>query len=367
MISASYLKTIYERDGKRTLHRSKINSMKDYATWNAFVSEFLSDATYPNSPAHKEEAYGWTPTLFVESERESDGQLGYWRKGEYAADKLTLFVADLDNHHHDRQMIDIDTVEATLLALHLNFILYTSFSHKPERHKVRIVIPVTRDLTPDEAFNVFTFFNAAFEGQLDGSIYDPGDFLYGPPLDSDARCETGGDALDVDAYLKLAATLPPDPTGPRARQSPNRAASEFERSETRRLAALETVADDVSINNPRIFNPEWLELLQQRYVGGSRHQTVLGLLTKAWLKSKRTLTKGELRALQSEMDTALGGYLRRTYGRTVLEGDLASVMRVVGHETIATPPPSGEDTRKEAMKARFKSLRSKKRKDEKLT
>lgn len=367
MISVSYLQSLFQKDGKRILHRGKITSWDDYLSWDDFVSDFLDAATYPNSPTHKEEAFGWTPTLFRESERESDGRWGHWRKGEHAADELTLFVADLDNHQPNHPMIDIDTVETALSSLNLNYILYTSFSHKPERHKVRIVIAVSRSLTPDEAFRVFTFFNAAFEFQLDGSIYDPGDFLYGPPLDSDTRCETNGDPLNVDVYLDLAARLPAHVQTfvPRNVRTAMRAPTPLEIAETKRLAAIDTVNGDVSIHNPRFFNPDWLDLLLQRYVGGSRHQTVLGLLTKAWVKSKRTLTRGELRTLQEEMDAVLGGYLRRTYGRSVLEGDLASVMRVVATDLGALSAPT-EDPRQAALKARFMSLRSKKRKDEKL-
>ncbi len=332
-ITISYLRHVFfaKAEGVNKLHQSKITDWRAYETWPEFVEGFLDMAVYPAQPSNKFETYGWTPTLFASSENKK-GEWGLWRDGDYAADTLSLFVADMDNQHGDRTMVTIDELEATLKAMGLSYVLYTSFTHKPDHHKVRIVTPVTRDLTPDEAFSVFTVFNYLFGYQLDGSVYDLGDHLFGPPPHSDIRVELGGAALDVDAFLSEAEALPEEAKTfvKRAERHATREATPDE------LALMEAARNDpgihqgVSIHNPHVFKPEWLAMLHDRYVGGSRNQSALGLLTKAWLKSGMTLSKGDLTHLQREMDMELGGYLTRTYGRHALERDVEAVMRVVG-------------------------------------
>lgn len=338
MIAASYLRHVYlnEEKGHLTLAQSKITDTVFFDSWPEFVTDFLQNVTYPKPASHKFESYGWTPTIFAEGLNKY-GKFGHWRRGANGGDELSLFIADMDNQFADRDMIDIDTLEAFLRHLGLSFVLYTSFSHKAEHHKVRIVTPVTRPLTPDEAFTVFTWLNHALDYQLDGSIYDQGDYLYGPPQGADVRMELSGQALDVNHYLTLADGLPQAAKDfvPRKDRQEGRDATPEEIAHAMALMADTEATEGVSLHNPATFNPAWLQLLDNRYCEGSRHQTVVGLLTKAWIKSKRTLTFGDLQTLQSQMDALLGGYLARQYGRAILADDIRSVMRVVPNETPA--------------------------------
>src|SRR4051794_12013753 len=52
-------------------------------------------------------------------------------------------------------------------TLGLKHFLYTSFSHTAAKHKVRIMIPISRPMTYDEAYTAYEFFNWMFDSQLD--------------------------------------------------------------------------------------------------------------------------------------------------------------------------------------------------------
>ena len=349
------MQNIYTRrvDGVRRLHRSHVTHFGSYDGFPSFVADFVEQGIHPAPATNKEDAYGWTPTMFEPNGSEAainerSKQFGNrsrdviaHRAGEYAADNLTLFTADLDNQHAHRRMIDLDTVEATLTTMGFSFLLYTSFSHQPARHKVRIVMPVSRMLTPAEAFTVFTVFNYAFEYQLDGSIYDGGDFLYGPPLGSDIRFNLTGAVLPVDDYLALAAELPDDAKTFTTRNSSDhdrRPATAEEIENFKNRFATTSANSAVSINNPRYFNPDWLTLADQLYQGGSHWATMIGLLTKAWLKSGCELSRSDMETIQDELDMHLNGYLSRTYPRAEMARGIRDVMKQVGSRRITQAP-----------------------------
>lgn len=364
MIAVSYLRHVRfsDRDQAVTLQQSKITESRFNDSWPEFVDDFCATAIYPKPSSNKFECYGWTPTLFDKGVNKY-GQTGHWRLAAYGGDELSLFVADLDNHHHDRSMIEIDKLETFLRHLGLSFVLYTSFTHKPDRHKVRIVTPVTRYLTPDEAFKVFTWFNAALDYQLDGSIYDQADYLYGPPIQSDIRVERHGQSLDVDRYLTLADELDEEAKTFVKRGAGNNGATltPEQLAHAMKMAAIQTPSrQDVSINNPAIFAPAWKVLLNDLYLEGSRSRTIRGLLAKAWVRSQSTLTKGDLWTLFREMDATFGGYCLRTYGFRECERTIESAMEAVG----PPPNPSWNEEREkksQALKAAFKKLKKKKK------
>ncbi len=366
VIAVSYCRHTFQskRLGHRTLHQSQITDWAEHADWDEFVQAFLQTATYPRPSEAKTDIYGWTPTWFEPSDRlRSDGELehGVWRDGSVAADHLTLFIADLDNHQDDQPRVSIDTVSEVLTALGVAHLLYTSHSHTPEKHKVRIVTPVSRHLTPDEAHQVFTVLSHALAYQLDGSIYDPGDFLYGPGLASTV-VRAPGEALDVDEWLGWAEALPDHVKARFVRQTAieRRQPTSEEIAQAKRMAQDLRVQDGVSIHDPRFFNPDWFDLLTSLYVGGSRHQTVQGLLIKAWLKSDRNLTRGDLEILQGELDAELGGYLRRQYGSHVLRHDITSVMNEVSSVSF-TPRQTDEEIKQSKIAkelARLKNRRA---------
>lgn len=363
MIAVSYLRHVRfsEREQAVTLQQSKITETRFNDSWPEFVADFLQTAVYPKPSSNKFECYGWTPTLFEEGLNKY-GQNGHWRLAAYGGDELSLFVADLDNHTAGRSMIDIDALEAFLRHLGLSFVLYTSFTHTPEKHKVRVVTPVTRYLTPDEAFRVGLWFNAALDYQLDGAIYDQADYLYGPPLGSDIRTNVTGAALDVDHYLTLTEGLDEEARGSWKRGEGNNGATitPEQYAHAMKMAAMEEPSrDDVSIHNPAIFAPRWLTLLSSLYQGGSRSRTLRGLCAKAWVRSQGSLTKGDLWTLYREMDATLGGYCVRKYGFRECDRDIRSAMEAVGSSIEFN---DNWKQKQAALKAAFGRLRAKRKK-----
>ena len=364
MIAVSYLRKTgwSDRDQAVTLKQSTITDTVFNETWPEFVEDFLKLAVYPKPSSNKFECYGWTPTLFEQGVNKY-GQEGHWRLAAYGGDELSLFVGDMDNQFPTHTMITIDKLEAFLRHLGLSFVLYTSFTHKAERHKVRFVVPVTRYLTPDEAFKVFTWFNAALDYQLDGAIYDQADYLYGPPMESDIRVERNGATLDVDNYLALAESLDDQAKNFVKRGCGNNGqfATAEQIAHSLKMASMEEASrEDVSINNPAIFAPRWKVLLNDLYMGGSRSRTLRGLCAKAWVRSGSSLTKGDLWTLFREMDATLGGYCLKTYGFRECDRSIKSAMEAVG----AAPDPTRESEwkqKQQALKAAFKRLRTKKK------
>lgn len=344
MINVSYLREVYfsKRLDRMTLHQSKITDWRVDQTWPEFVTDFLATATYPKPSSSKYECYGWTPTVFMPSVNDR-GEEGVWRDSRFVDDHVTLFIADMDNQHADRTTITMDDLEALLRHLNLNHVLYASFTNTPERPKVRIVTPISRPMTPDEAFKVFTWFNAALDYQLDGAVMDPGDHLYGPPQGVEVRTETTLDVLDVDHFLPLADGLDDEAKTFVKRGGGNHSAKATPEqiAQAIKMASIqEPSREDISIDNPAVFAPAWKTLLADLYMGGSRSRTLRGLSAKAWVKGQGNLTKGDLWTLYREMDATMGGYCLRKYGFQACDRDIVSAMSAIGTSNIIEPQQS---------------------------
>lgn len=363
MIDISYLQNIYRSKdtGERVLHRSHVTGFGFYDDWATFVADFFEQGVMPSTPSGKGDAYGWCATLFepsgeekaVNENNERHGNRNRdvlaHRRSEYAHSHLTLWVGDLDNHIPDQELVSIDALEGALKGLGLSYVLYTSFSHKPERHKVRIIMPVSRHLTPDEAFEVFKPFNYALNFQLDASIYGSGDFLYGPPVDSDVRIELGGQSLDVDHWIGVASELPPEVANFVTHASSDhekRRASPEEIAHSKARFACVDPTGGVSVQNPRYFNPEWFKLADDLYLNGSHWESMIGLLAKAWLKSGCELSRFDMQTLQDGLDDHWVGYLTRHYPRAELDRAVRDAMKQVGTPRIhVSKTPSDRELR----------------------
>ena len=337
------LAEIYDsrHDGLKKLDQSRITTEGTCATFAEIVGVILDGARYPWEQSNKYETRGWCPTWFVVSERLRKDSLemerGWFRRGAATSGLISLMYLDLDNDKEDEPHVSIGKLERILKEIGVPHALYTSYSHRPERHKVRAVMPINRYATYDEAHAMYEVFNWALDGQLDGSIYDPGDYLYGPPFEGvriDNSLPGLEIALDVDAVLAFRADLAADPGTAEffpGRKTPSRAAppplTPKEIIERQRLIATTEVTGDVSISNPSVFNPAWTEDIERRPLG--HHQTMMSLLTRCWVKSGATLTLGDLQVLQAEIDLRWGDYCRRKYGSGALRNDITSIMRLL--------------------------------------
>ena len=342
----TYLGELYEdrRSFDRlTLHQAKISEERSYLNFGAFVEHFLAELVYPIEQKHKIETFGWCPTWFVRSERPSSHlggapEFGWWRRGSASSHMISVMYLDLDNHHAHEPHVSIQKVEHTLMRLGFPHVLYTSFSHTENRHKVRAMMPINRNATYQEAYRMYQFFNWLFDDQLDPSIYDDGDFLYAPPFGGvivDNSVPNVEYAIDVDAMLRLVVELAEEHadepwfrerTAPVAAVVPVRSLSPQEVANRQRLMANRSVMDGLSIDNPHVFNPVWMEDISSRPKG--HRQTMMSLLTKCWMKSGGSLSFGDLGHLQHEIDVQWAGYCERKYGRTALSGDIKSIMRL---------------------------------------
>ena len=73
---------------------------------------------------------------------------------------IHAFVADCDNGSVTGQLIENKLSK-------LEYFAHTTYSHRPEKPKWRIIVPFSRPIPPSRLENVFDYFNVLFEGQLD--------------------------------------------------------------------------------------------------------------------------------------------------------------------------------------------------------
>ena len=110
----------------------------------------------------------------------------------------SMLTMDVDNAKQD--FVDIYTA----LSPYQTFI-YSTHSHRPEAPRLRLVVPLTRDITPDE-YQAVTRFFAAENGieQFDPCSFIPSQLMFWPTVSSDGEYvfeEVEGDPLDPDAFL----------------------------------------------------------------------------------------------------------------------------------------------------------------------
>ena len=83
--------------------------------------------------------------------------------------------------------------------------LYTTHGHTPEKPRVRIIIPLTRDVTPDEFTAISRYFADEWViDQFDECSYLPNQLMYWPTTPSNGEYifeHIDGDWLDPDVYL----------------------------------------------------------------------------------------------------------------------------------------------------------------------
>jgi hypothetical protein len=343
----SYLRYINQAG---VLSQHRITDWRNYETFAEFADDFFAMAAYPSAQISKMETYSFVPTLFDESYWTPKSQpnaapiYGHWRTGEHAADDISLMYLDCDNSRDDCDHVTTNKIEAVLKDLDLSHVLYTSFSHTVEKHKVRVLLPISRPVTYEEASRLFIAFNWMFGYQLDASIYDRGDHLYGPPCGGERRIWTLGCALDVDTLMEVVDDLPEEAKemAKTTRKEPSRKLTPVEREHTAMLMQNTTVRDDVSIRNAEVFNPAWMADLVNLSNGGSHRMTLLSVLTKVFVKSGHTLNFGELRAIQTQLDwEAWSGYCITNYPASELDRDVRSVLNFRATET-STPTTERE-------------------------
>lgn len=327
-IEISHLTEIFtsKKTGKATLHQSKITDWSSYETFTEFVEDFLARQQYPTPQSSKTETYGFCATHFMPGLNHPkpgrEPEYGNWRIGEYAPDAVTLLIMDCDNADESLPYLTLSEVEDILSNMGLNYLLYTSYSDTPQKPKFRIMVQPDRDLTIEEAYDGARWFNERLGHQLDLTIYDPGDFMYGPPYNSDFRMKLDGGPLEAEMIVT---GLPPRETvthGVRRQHTPQ------ERS---RIAAQShdlSHRPEISIGNTSVCPPMYIERLRTRYKGGSHSQSLMGVMTSLWLRNQAELSFGEMRNLARECDSEYGNYVHSKYGQGEVDRLIHSIMAI---------------------------------------
>ena len=117
-----------------------------------------------------------------------------------ASTVLSRSMLTMDLDHAKTSFLE----EYTALSPYSTFI-YSTHSHTPEAPRLRLVIPLSRDITPDE-YNAITRLFAAEQGisQFDPCSFIPSQLMFWPTVSSDGEYvfeEVEGEPLDPDAFL----------------------------------------------------------------------------------------------------------------------------------------------------------------------
>lgn len=105
----------------------------------------------------------------------------------------------------DADHAEVDFIDRFLRGFQYASCLYTTHGHKPEAPRCRIIVPLTRDVSPDEYVALTRFF--AFDwgiDQFDECSYKPNQLMYWPTTPSNGEFvskTTEGDWLDPDTVL----------------------------------------------------------------------------------------------------------------------------------------------------------------------
>ena len=106
--------------------------------------------------------------------------------------------------------MDVDRAKPTFLEEYAalspySTFIYSTHSHTPENPRLRLVIPLTRDISPDEYQAITRLFAAEHSiEQFDPCSFIPSQLMFWPTVSSDGEYvfqEVEGEALDPDTFL----------------------------------------------------------------------------------------------------------------------------------------------------------------------
>ena len=106
----------------------------------------------------------------------------------------------------DADKADVGFIERYTKQCKYESVLYTTHSHTPEKPRVRLIVFLKRDITPDEYNAVSRFFAAEWDiNQFDKVSFSPAQMMFWPstPFDGEYIYKAvHGDVLDPDVILK---------------------------------------------------------------------------------------------------------------------------------------------------------------------
>ena len=328
--------------GRKRLNMGQISTYNVSNSFKQLCDNILVRLRYPIQQSQKSETYGYTLSCFEPTEKSfkrKDGRSfsrhGIWRNGDAEIDHLSALYCDVDNANNNKPTISRAEVQTKLDHLGLSYFGYTTYTHSREHEKFRVIIDTDRPMTRSEMLRLAVYVDwHIFGHQSDMSIYDPGDFLFGPPHHCETFQALDGVPLNVDPTLAALGVL--------QKQEPSCWTRVFERQQpAQRVKPMRTVRidldahhtgkamrPDIGIDNPRVFNPAWETLYADRVCGG-HWETMRGLLGMIWTKTGGDLSFGELRHLVDQIDKTADGYLLRVHGEPKIVDLIAFIMSCV--------------------------------------
>ena len=151
-------------------------------TWGGFLSGWLAEpeergelaldeylAADHDTRSRIKNGAAWIPALFKKEGSRRD------------ADVMGMTAAVLD---FDDGAIGFEDVSPRLRGL--TFAVHSSFSHTPQKPKLRVIIPFSRVAAPALALPIFEHFNALFDGHCDPARKNPSGLYFLPACPYDA-------------------------------------------------------------------------------------------------------------------------------------------------------------------------------------
>ncbi|MHC4070511.1 MAG: DUF927 domain-containing protein [Planctomycetota bacterium] len=131
------------------------------------------DMTDPESKEQRDsekDGIAWSPVIY------KDGS----QRGNAGVSEFSAFVGDLDSGDFD--------LEAVKGRLHgLEYLIHSTYSHRPEKPKLRFIVPFQKSFAASEIHKVFDHFNELFDEKLDPCSKKPAQIYYTPSCPVDAE------------------------------------------------------------------------------------------------------------------------------------------------------------------------------------
>lgn len=132
---------------------------------------------------------------------------GYFNGKERKEDNLvarTLLTLDADELHMSMEALELEL----LMNLDCAFAAYSTHNHTMDQPRIRIVIPLSKEITPNQYRVVSKAVGEKIGIPLDACSYKPNQVMYMPTcpdLTQAWAIKNDGDALDVEPFLKIEA------------------------------------------------------------------------------------------------------------------------------------------------------------------
>lgn len=138
---------------------------------------------------------------------------GYFNGTERKEDAMvarTLLTLDID----DVDMSIADLEFHLLMNIECAFCAYSTYSHTPEKPRIRVVIPLNQEITPNQYRDISHRFGDELGLPLDACSYKPNQVMYMPSCPDTSIAWSvmqDGDAFQVEPLLTLVPTLVTEP------------------------------------------------------------------------------------------------------------------------------------------------------------